>query len=68
MLVSAVPRESLLGPIPSHFYTNGLLLFAEKAGVCNYEDNDTLMSSSNTLPDLVKVVEEESKKIQCFAK
>ena len=58
-IVSGVPQGPILGPILFNFYINDLL-FVKKAEVYNYADGNTLVYFSKTMPDLVKILEEES--------
>ena len=49
-----------MGPILFNIFFNDFLYFIKKANVHNYADDNTLSSSSNSISNLIKVLETES--------
>ena len=59
-ILSGVPQGSVLGPILFNFYINDLPLFIKEAEVDNYADDNSLVSCSRSMSDLLKVLEWEA--------
>ena len=60
ILLSGIPR-SILGIIFFNIFTNDLFLFIGEVELANFADGNTIYAARNSIEELIKILEEESK-------
>ena len=61
ILLPGIPQVSLLGPILVNTLINDLFLFIKDVELANCADGNTISAARNSIEELMKVLEKESK-------
>ena len=48
-IIAGVPQESIFGSLFFNIFINGIFLYFENLGLCNYADNSTVYASGESL-------------------
>ena len=49
-IIRGIPQGFILGPLLFNIFINNIFLVVEKSGICNFADDNTLVSHGSTLP------------------
>ena len=60
LILSGVPQSSILGQILFNIFLNDLFYFIKPTSLHNYADDNILSVFSNSIPNLIEILEEES--------
>ena len=49
-IIRGIPQGSILGHLLFNIFINYIFLVVEKSGICNFADDNTLVSHGSTFP------------------
>ena len=62
-IIHRISQGSILGPLLFNIFINDIFLVAEKSGICNFADDNTLVSHGSNLPVILNNLEHEMKRL-----
>ena len=62
-IIHRISQGSILGPLLFNIFINDIFLVVEKSGICNFADDNTLVSHGSNLPVILNNLEHEMKRL-----